>query len=319
MDVSGAQLFQGVFLRWLDIVGVVLFVGLAAFRQLTFIPTIQTLQNRETRSGMLAEEDAHLSPLFRFLLSYLIVLHLLTLVYQAGMMSGWNLSELALNIPVVLTKPHFGLVWVVKAVLLSVLLILLRFRRKGPLLLIMSCLLCLLGSLGGHAIAREAHYIVLTDWLHYTAVSVWAGGLLPLRGIARRTQGWIEPSDLSAFLSRIVEVFSAWAILCVITIIMTGSFNAMVYLGPRGIVIEPPYGKILLLKLCFVLAAFGLGGFSRFYLLPRLQKCEKDASADVALLERLFYRAITIELGVVMTVLVFAALLTQTPPPHLKP
>ncbi len=318
MNANGSHLFQMAIFRWLDIIGVVLLVGATAFRQLTFLPSIKAVINLKTRSGMLEEEDRRSAPFLRMLLLYLLILHFLTLVHQSVMMSDRPLSEIVPVITIVVFKTHFGLIWGIKLLLLLFLMIVGRseIARKGRLLFGVSCLLCLMGSLSGHAIARQAYYLAGTDWLHYTAVAVWAGGLLPLRGIARRSQHWLESTDLAAFLSRIVETFSVWAILCVVTIIMTGSFNAMIYLGPSGIIIEPEYAKVLIIKLCFVLGAFGLGGFSRFYILPRLQKSEQLVSAGVHSLEKIFYRAITLELGLVIGALILAALLTQTPPPH---
>ena len=321
MDVAGSHLFRMALLRWLDILGVVLFVGSAAFHQLTFLQVLQAAGRSADNAPILKGEDRRRLPRLRGILVYLAVIHLVTLVHEAGMMSGKPMTEALPVIPVVLSKTHFGLIWSIKLGLLAALagVSCIEAAARDWLLLYGGCLLCLTGSLSGHAIGRRAYYLALTDWLHYTAVSVWAGGLLPLRGTARRATAWFAPPDVVPFLSRLIETFSVWAVLCVVTITITGGFNAMIYLGPRGTVVIPVYGKVLLVKLLFVLSGFALGGFSRFFILPRLQRNRPPTQKEAAALGRLFYRALTVETGFVVMALVLAALLTQTPPPHLGP
>ncbi|MFQ5949643.1 MAG: CopD family protein, partial [Nitrospiria bacterium] len=144
----------------------------------------------------------------------------------------------------------------------------------------------------------------------------WAGGLFPLRRIARRSAGLMAPSQLAPFLEKIISVFSKWAVTCVMVIILTGMINASVYLdwqSPLGF----PYGKVLLSKLILVGAVLSLGGVSQFYILPSFRKIRDGAAMNVSDLERQFFYAITIEIGFVIATLILAALLTQTPPPHL--
>lgn len=91
----------------------------------------------------------------------------------------------------------------------------------------------------------------------------------------------------------------------------------MIYLRPKGVEISE-YGKILLLKLSFVLIVMALGGVSRFFILPRLQKIKTDTAQAVFKLEKWFFLVVTMELATAFIVLALAAFLTQTQPPHLR-
>lgn len=302
MQATDSQLFQMAFFKWLDISGVVFFVGSIAFRQLVLLPSLQSIHDQTIRIRILEEDKTKSTRFLWFLLFYLSIFHFLSLIHKARMMD----------------EGYVALIWCMKLLLLFILIILVRRRKKwsGYILFGFASLLCLMGSLGGHAVEQAHHFIVLTDWLHFTAVSVWVGGLLPLMKTVRQGRRWLAGSDLTIYLSKTLEVFSIWAILCVVTIIATGGFNAMIYLGAQEAIFAPLYGKVLALKLSFVLIAFSIGGFSGFYILPRIQKSQQNTSYRLEALERLFYRAVTIEIAIAMTVLILAAFLTQTTLPH---
>ncbi len=305
-DTNNSTLLLLTLLRWFDIVGVVLFVGAVSFREITYLPAIPAVKDKTTRKRMSAGEAGYPD---QRILYYLGGLQLASLASRVFLMEG--------DIGLAWDEADFGAIWVAKLFVIALLLLLVRSRVlwKGPLLFALSTLLCLAGSLSGHAFASGAIYLVLGDWLHFTAVSVWAGGLLPLRDAARRSREYLETTERAAFLARLIEVFSIWAILCVVTIVMTGSFKAMIYLEPADNIFEIPYGRILFTKLSIVSIAIGLGGVSRFYLFPRLQKIEASTSTALERLEKQLYGVLTVEFFFVALVLIFAALLTQTPPP----
>lgn len=292
MDSLDSQLLRIALLRWFDILGTVLVVGTIASRQLVFIPTVKTIQNKIIRQSLTEIEFKTGDRFIKIGLFYLFFLQLVTLI-----------------------QTDFGLLEGARLFLLLCMMCLSRIKLHGKnwILLGSGVFLCLTGSLSGHAL-RGRHLLVLTDWLHYTAVAIWAGGLLPLRRIARAGRDLIEPAELSSFLARLIEIFSAWAIVCVAAILMTGGFNAMIYLNWQNI-LEPTYGKVLIMKLFFVMLVLGVGGFSGFYLLPRFQETEDGDALKAVDLEKLFYKAITIETTLVFTIFIFAAILTQTPLP----
>ncbi|MFQ5579952.1 MAG: copper resistance D family protein [Nitrospiria bacterium] len=299
--------------RWLDIVGVVMCVGTIAFRRLIFLPSIQMLGDDQQRTLLEETEFFHTKRVIFLSLVYLLILHLLTLVHQAEMMSGSPLSGIIPVLPLVLKRTHFGLIWLTKLFLLVSLFVMTSFRLKTkptPLLMV-SLLLCLTGSLSGHAVSRSPFLgIILSDWFHYSAVSLWIGGLFPLRWVSGKSARLLQPGRLGFFLEKTLTAFSRWAVLCVMTILMTGMINAGAYLGWQS-GFDIPYFRVLLSKLALVGLVLLLGAVSRFYFLPAFS--EDNAGGE---LERRFRLVLTIEIGFAVLTLILAALLTQTSPPH---
>jgi putative copper export protein len=271
------------------------------------------------RANLEEAEFSHTERVIFFSLVYLLILHLLTLVHQAEMMSGLSLSEIMPILPLVLKRTHFGLIWIIKLFLFVFLFVLTRFRMQtqSTILLGMGSLLCLTGSLSGHAVSRNPFFwIIFTDWFHYMAVAIWIGGLFPLRWIAGKSARLLEPERLGAFLDKTLTAFSRWAVFCVITILTTGMINAGGYLRWQ-VALNMPYVRVLLSKLLLVGVVLSLGAVSRFYILPSLRKIKAGSGMKVSDIERQFRVAVTIEIGFAVLTLILAALLTQTSPPHL--
>ncbi len=304
--------------RWLDIIGVVVLVGSITFRRLIFLPSIIVLFDDGKRTRLEEAEFYRTERVIFFALAYLFILHLLTLVHQAEMMSGLSLSEIIPVLPLVLKRTHFGLIWIIKLFLLAILFVMTRFRLKAQptLLLLMGLSLCLTGSLSGHAVSRNPFFgIIFSDWFHYMAVVIWIGGLFPLRWIVGKSARLLEPEQLVVFLEKTLTVFSKWAVICVMMILTTGMINAVGYLGWRG-VFNVPYGRVLLSKLVLVGIVLSLGAVSRFYILPSFRKIKAGNVMRGSELERRFKFALTVEIGFAALTLILAALLTQTSPPH---
>ncbi|HTP41072.1 MAG TPA: CopD family protein, partial [Nitrospiria bacterium] len=69
------------------------------------------------------------------------------------------------------------------------------------------------------------------------------------------------------------------------------------------------YGQVVAFKVVLTVVAVGLGGFSRFVVLPALRR-EGNGRTPI----EQFRRAIRVEASVVLLVIMVAAVLTQTPP-----
>src|SRR5579884_259729 len=311
------HLFRMALFKWLDVVGIVLWIGAIGFRLLVFRPSLKALRDPETEKHLQKEEADYTEPALKGLLLYLLIIHFLIWVHEAEMMSGKPLSAIAPVLPVVLTKTHFGSIWIMKLFLLLFLFVLVRVRTKGrdPILLGTGIFLCLMGGLVGHPLTHGAHHwAILTDWIHFTSVSIWIGGLLPLRRLARKAASRMEPAGLARFLQSLIGTFSKWAILAVALIIASGAYNAVVFMDAHWI-FDFNYGQVLSVKLLLAAATIGMGGLSRFYVLPSLPTSQSSAPLMASDLEQRFFRYITIEVGFAIVTLLLAALLTQTAPP----
>lgn len=316
-NLMDAHLFRMTLFKWLDVVGIVLWVGAIGFRLLVFRPSVKALRDPEAEKRLQKEEADYTEAALKGLLFYLLVIHFLTWVHEAEMMSGKPLSAIIPVLPIVLTKTHYGSIWTIKLFLLLFLLLLVQIRIKArdPILLGVGIFLCLTGGLVGHPFTHEAQRgAVFTDWIHFTSVSIWIGGLLPLRRLARKAASWMAPAGLARFLQILIGTFSKWAILAVALIIASGGYNVILFLD-RHWIFDFNYGQVLSIKLLLAAATIGMGGLSRFYVLPSLPNIQSSAPLLASDLEQRFFRYITIEVGLAMVTLLLAALLAQTAPP----
>src|SRR5207249_7218279 len=111
------------------------------------------------------------------------------LIARARVMSGGDLSQAMAALPLVLTRTHFGAIWISRATMLALLLAVslsraLPARGAG---LVLSLGIVLTGSLTGHAADwGDLSLAVIVDWLHAVAATAWTGGLFGLPLMLRR-------------------------------------------------------------------------------------------------------------------------------------
>ncbi|HXZ25890.1 MAG TPA: CopD family protein, partial [Nitrospiria bacterium] len=204
----------------------------------------------------------------------------------------------------VLVWSCFALVWSLQSAAPD------SMTKGRALLLGLGAIWCLTQSLSGHA-ADQGNWTVdvLADWLHLLAVAFWAGGVAALSILTPALMRRAEPAAARALLIRLLERFSPMAMTCVAVLITAGLFTA----HQRGVAwltpLQSNYGQVVAFKVVLTILAVGLGGFSRFIVLPALLR-EGNGRTPI----NQFRRAIRVEAGVVLLVIMVAAVLTQTPP-----
>jgi copper resistance protein D len=177
----------------------------------------------------------------------LLVTSVLDLLARARVMSGGDLSQVGAALPLVLTRTHFGTVWIARAVILVALLALCASRspaaRIGGLALALG--VALTGTLTGHAADwGDRSFTVLVDWLHALSPSS------ELATIARR--------------------FSRLAGYCLLVVVTSGIYNAWVQVPTVASLWTTTYGVALLLKVLLALVLAFLGAVNRYLVLPGL-------------------------------------------------
>jgi putative copper resistance protein D len=153
----------------------------------------------------------------------------------------------------------------------------------------------------GHATTWRWHDATMVAMeLHVMGTAAWTGGLgaiVVLLAASRRV--------LVTALPR----FSRVATVCLLVVVVTGSFNAVIELAlsPRhdflGALFGTPYGLLILLKVGCVGALAVLGGAIRWRLLPAILRHERTALARWA----------GLELAVMGAAFGFAVMLTRAP------
>jgi len=122
--------------------------------------------------------------------------------------------------------------------------------------------------LAGHAAAPATlrPLNILEQWIHMTAIGVWAGGLawllLGIRGLAPDSRA--QP----------VRVFSRIATWTLVVVVVTGVLRAITEIGAPPDLIHTSYGVTLLVKVGLVAVVVGLAAINHFRHVPALDRDE---------------------------------------------
>ncbi len=201
---------------------------------------------------------------------------MLWLALVAGQMSGdWRLAGDPATVWTVTTGTRFGAIAVARIAGLALMGLLIPWRRAGNgVFALLGALV--LGSLGltSHAAASNGPFglaLALNDALHLLAAGFWLGGLVVLAMLVRFHRG------NTALLAASLRLFSAWGVLAVCVLVLTGIINGASILPLRAIAGGSAYADILAVKVALALCMIGLAAVNRSQLLPSLDNRETGA------------------------------------------
>jgi copper resistance protein D len=191
------------------------------------------------------------------------------LIARARVMSGGDFSQLWATLPLVLTRTHFGAIWIARSVALTLLVIvsLSRSRPTRAAALVLSLGIALTGSLTGHSSDwGDRSLAVVIDWLHAVAATAWTGGLFGLVLTTRQDRAaWSEE-----LIGVVARRFSRLAGSCLLVVAASGIYNAWVQVPTLASLSTTTYGVALLIKICLALVLACLGAINRYLVLPGL-------------------------------------------------
>ena len=229
----------------------------------------------------------------------------------------------------VLSSTRYGFAWILKLLAALSLASLMLFAwatgtkktsNIWEVAIAAASLLLLAEALSSHAAAAQGGSIgglpvpVISDWLHLVTVSLWAGGLLymvtTLFPVMRTSS--MGPVARDAFLKSSIPRFSRLAVVSVLIITVTGSYNLLVHTSDARAIFESNYGWVLVLKVMLLAALIMLGArsFRLFRHTSVVDSSERRENVEVALV-----RNVRVEVVLVLLVLSCAAALTLLPPP----
>src|SRR5438093_529518 len=134
-------------------------------------------------AGELAVARRRLRMLSAIAIAVLMVATAGELLARTRTMSGGDLAGVRAALPLVLTRTHFGTIWMARVAALSLLLLfsLLPSRPARTTGLLLALGVALTTSLTGHAADwGDRSFTVLIDWSHAVAAGAWTGGLFGL-------------------------------------------------------------------------------------------------------------------------------------------
>ena len=212
------------------------------------------------------------------------------LMAVAGMAGTLDMQAIIQTI----TATLFGQLFALRIAALAALALVLKHGARLAVLLALIAL-SLPAATSHAAAASPAGFTVLgasLDGLHLITAGFWIGGLAVLRQLHRRG----EPNILLA-----LSLFSEWAMIAVLLLVMTGLINAAsILLGGTGAP-SPVYLGVLGAKLALVAGMLGLAAVNRFRLMPQNQ-------------DQTIARNAALELGAGVTVVLLAGVLGQLQP-----
>jgi copper transport protein len=136
-------------------------------------------------------------------------------------------------------------------------------------------------SLSGHNATLDSPFPIVSDWLHFTAMSFWIGGLVPLGAVLLHRRFRIQatdsmqPSDSNesvALLNRVSHRFSRVALTCVIILGLSGLTEALLQVRTLPALLGTRYGQTILLKSGLFALLIGLGALNQLGILPHIAR-----------------------------------------------
>ena len=224
------------------------------------------------------------------------------------------------SIEAMVFETPMGLAWQARMLALAAIVALAIARNSIARLAQVGFAAVALGSLAwtGHGAAGEAvagWIQLVADIVHLLAAGAWVGAIVALGLMLARDRSRLTSAD---FISthRMLDGFSKAGTIFVALLIITGSVNTWILVGPAGValIVSDQYVQLLAVKLALFVAMLGLAAINRFRLTPALLR-DLDAGAVPSGAHRALRRSIAIEAGLAASVLAIVAWLGTLVPP----
>jgi copper transport protein len=247
----------------------------------------------------------------------LITADVLSLFAQAGQVSGqvigwpWNPE-----FRTVLLNTRFGALVIARLGLAFILagLLLPKATRWNRYLALAICpLLLLTFSLESHAASEPLPTLpILSDWVHFAAISVWVGGLISFLGAVWAINK-LTPTLRTSLTAVLIPHFTVLAMSSVGALMLTGIYSAYLRIGSLTPLIGTTYGRVLLLKLLVIAPMLAMGGFHFLVTTPLMKRAAGESNGSLKLV-KLFRGLLSGETVLGLLVLILVAILTTLAP-----
>ncbi len=299
------------------------------------------IRNREVRNSL--GQMAHVASL-RFAkigvvaAIMLFVLLLIDLVLQVSSVdrTGFFGAFGRLNSAVLTVQTtRYGFAWLLKIaatlVLIGLMVAALRMQRRNgswvwEIAQAAASLLFLAEALGSHGAAASESGLtgnlpipIISYWLHLVTAGAWMGGVIYMALAlfpAFRIAG-LSREDRRAFLGRSIPRFTRLAIVSVVVLGITGTYNLVIHSVDIGLILSTAYGQLVALKVVAYSLLVAIGAINVRRITPLLRtkgSALKEGTGEVGPAASLG-RNVRIEMTLGVAALIFAGGLTLLPPP----
>src|SRR2546426_3332505 len=251
------ELFIATIVRWLGLMALAAVMGCLVL-DLLVLP-------RE--AAELAVARRRLRMLSAIAVAVLMVATAGELLARTRTMSGGDLAGVRAALPLVLTRTHFGTIWMARVAALSLLLLfsLLPSPPARATGLLLALGVTLTTSLTGHAADwGDRSFTVLVDWSHAVAAGAWTGGLFGLAlGVLVD-----QPSWPPALLGAVARRFSRLAGYCALPRVATRGCHVWAPAPTLAALLTTTHRRVLVFKNALALTLAFLGAAHPYVILP---------------------------------------------------
>ncbi len=292
-------------IRWAELVSVVTLIGTIIF-SLVVLPASGWLAPLVGEAGERARRLAQAA------LVLFVITTLMRLTSESALIANETGGRVALMLAVV-RDTRWGHGWVVGAIgaiVVTVGLMMARsIMRAGWAVAALGVVaVCTADALTGHSgSSRHAFVAVGADLTHYLAAGGWIGGLVAVLLSGLPALKVIDDVERPLAGARLVRAYHRTALECVTLVVLSALVAAWLRLGSIGALVTSEYGRVLLLKVGFVVIVLLFGLFHW----QRVVSVEWDADTKFR-----FQRSATLELLVGAIVIAMTAVLVSTPLPE---
>jgi copper transport protein len=342
----------GISIRWLNYLGMAGLVGGVIFQLFLWRPTASLRRAKLNAAITNADEqvDQRIHALLGWSLGVLLLGWLAFLVYQASTASSSAPWQILQNnaLPTLLLKSRFGLLWVIRLVLICLAATLwLKGARllearaasedgamppsfyqqdSGWLWLLLGVGMMLTTSLNAHAAAYPPSWLLVpSDVLHLVGMSAWIGGLVALVLALAVTWRFLPAGtgDRTRWLAIIMPRFSLIATISLLLLVITGTVQTIFLLGSFVAFVSNGYGQTLLLKLGVFVLLLALGAYHLLRVSPKMRHFARStdeqagaSSLGAGRLQRMFQCSLRLEMALAIIILGVVGGLTSMGPPQ---
>jgi putative copper resistance protein D len=256
-----------------------------------------------------------------FLVAVLAILaNAIHFILHCAVMTETPLNEVFSILPTFLTKTKYGRFTILRTLFLAAIIVVsfvgvLKDQKWATLSgVILSLLLLVVIAMSGHqGVKGYMNFPFFLDALHLVAVSLWIGGIIFIRFFL---SAFVKGAYLEFWrnLTTLTNRFSQLATYCVLIAAITGVLLSFVNVKGLTVLVDTPYGTVLLMKIVLVGIIVIIGGINKFSVIPSMNNMKAEENSEGLAHGRKLLNLVTIEASLGFVVLLLTSFLIHLSP-----
>jgi putative copper export protein len=306
-----------IFFYWIFLSGTVFIVGALIAR--IFITSPSGSDICIPSKGKKCLGDSAMQAIFSVSVVTLIV-NIVHLILHCSVMTMTPLNEVFSVFPLFLLKTKYGVISLIRVLLLVAIILLLFYRLKNNqkwvsfVTLLFSLFVVTTLTMTGHQGTKG--YVSLPfflDLTHFIVITLWIGSLFYIRYCYSFLIKGASINLWNIFLN-LINRFSKMATISVGIVVITGLALSLFNFDSFSKVISTQYGIVLLVKTFFVATILLFGALNKFFIIPYLNNNTEHAWIKLTALRNRLHMFMTTEVVLGLIILLATSVLTHLSP-----